>query len=78
MQKDDDDDDATLPFESKEERKKTVEPEVASEEQRKRMAIDITMQDLRGRLNIQNVADLVLLSMVRIPATICNSFPRSA
>lgn len=61
--KDDDDDDATLPFESRDV-KPAEEPKVTSEEQRRRLAIDITSDDLRGRLNIQNVADLVLLSMV--------------
>ena len=35
-----------------------------SDEQRRRAAIDITMEDLRSRLTVQNVADLVLLSMV--------------
>ena len=52
-------------------RKVAEEPKVTSEEQRRRMAIDITSENLRGRLNIQNVADLVLLSMVRLSTPRC-------
>ena len=73
--RDDDDDYMATPFvslgggggaesEDKKARAKRKALKAMSDEQRRRMAIDITTEDLRGRLTVQNVADLVLLSMV--------------
>ena len=74
--RDDDDDYMSTPFVSlggggagaesddKKAKAKRKALKAMSDEQRRRAAIDITMEDLRSRLTVQNVADLVLLSMV--------------
>lgn len=67
--RDDDDDYMATPFVSlggeKRKSSKTI-VKVMTEEQRRQTAIDITGEDLRERLTVQNVADLVLLSMVGV------------
>lgn len=57
----DDDDDTMTPWIDRSTSKKKPEPV------QKQTAIDVTAEDILPRLNSQNVADLVLLSMVMLP-----------
>jgi len=59
---DDDDDDGGGTVPNRSESSSTV----TTVDSQKQSAIDITAEDLIGRLTPQNVTDLVLLSMVRI------------
>ena len=56
----DDDDDGVTPWVDRSSEKKKPEPA------QKHTAIDVTAEDILPRLNSQNVADLVLLSMVSV------------
>lgn len=65
--RDDDDDDGMTPWVglgSSSASSKPKLPVVVTEVQKQQTAIDITAEDLIPRLTPQNVADLVLLSMV--------------